>query len=177
MGAVIIHLRPPLLAAFRWALRPSRATYPEARAGSPRSLPQTPAGVLLVLLQVGFAVPRLSPAARWSLTPPFHPYPDRDPRKETVSGRFVFCGTVPRVTPGGRYPPPRPVEPGLSSACAAITRPTRPIGHSMPRSPQPRTRHPARHNARREPATRHECHARQCDHGRAPQSGRHHESC
>ena len=57
MGAVIIHLRPPLLAAFRWALRPSRATYPEARAGSPQLLPQTPAGVLLVLLQVGFAVP------------------------------------------------------------------------------------------------------------------------
>ena len=29
--------------------------------------------------------------------------------------RSVFCGTVPRVTPGGRYPPPCPVEPGLSS--------------------------------------------------------------
>jgi hypothetical protein len=50
--------------------------------------------------------------------------------------RFVFCGTVPRVTPGGCYPPPRPVEPGLSSAtpypqfagrCAdATVRPTRP---------------------------------------------------
>ena len=105
------------------------------------------------------------------------PLPGPGSPRGTVSGRFVFCGTVPRVTPGGRYPPPRPVEPGLSSACAAITRPTRPIGHSMPRSPQPRTRHPARHNARREPATRHECHARQCGHGRAPQSGRHHESC
>jgi hypothetical protein len=30
--------------------------------------------------------------------------------------RSVFCGTVPRVTPGGRYPPPCPVEPGRSSA-------------------------------------------------------------
>src|SRR3954452_20655433 len=30
--------------------------------------------------------------------------------------RSVLCGTVPRVTPGGRYPPPRPVESGLSSA-------------------------------------------------------------
>jgi hypothetical protein len=29
--------------------------------------------------------------------------------------RSVFCGTVPRVAPGGRYPPPCPVESGLSS--------------------------------------------------------------
>jgi hypothetical protein len=33
-----------------------------------------------------------------------------------VRQRSVFCGTVPRVTPGGRYPPPCPVEPGPSSA-------------------------------------------------------------
>ena len=45
----------------------------------------------------------------WSLTPPFHPY-------RNCFRRFVFCGTVPRVSPGGCYPPPRPVEPGLSSA-------------------------------------------------------------
>ena len=30
-------------------------------------------------------------------------------------GRSVFCGTVPRVTPGRRYRPPCPVEPGPSS--------------------------------------------------------------
>ncbi len=30
--------------------------------------------------------------------------------------RSAFCGTIPRVTPGGRYPPPCPVEPGRSSA-------------------------------------------------------------
>ncbi len=30
--------------------------------------------------------------------------------------RSVFCGTVPRVTPGGCWPPPCPVEPGRSSA-------------------------------------------------------------
>ena len=29
--------------------------------------------------------------------------------------RSVLCGTVPRVTPGGRYPPPCSVESGLSS--------------------------------------------------------------
>src|SRR3954470_11235255 len=30
--------------------------------------------------------------------------------------RSVLCGTVPRVTPGGCWPPPCPVEPGRSSA-------------------------------------------------------------
>jgi len=30
--------------------------------------------------------------------------------------RFTFCGTVPVLANGGRYPPPRPVKPGLSSA-------------------------------------------------------------
>lgn len=35
-----------------------------------------------------------------------------------LSRRFAFCGTVPRVAPGGRYPPPRPVESGLSSTLA-----------------------------------------------------------
>jgi len=29
--------------------------------------------------------------------------------------RSVFCGTVPRVAPGGRYPPPCSVESRLSS--------------------------------------------------------------
>ncbi len=48
------------------------------------------------------------PGCWCALTAPFHPYPDS-------AGRFVFCGTFPRVTPGGRYPPPCPVEPGLSS--------------------------------------------------------------
>src|SRR5690606_232228 len=35
----------------------------------------------------------------WALTPPFHPCPGGP-------GRFAFCGAVPRVAPGGRYPPP-----------------------------------------------------------------------
>ncbi len=39
-------------------------------------------------------------------------------------GRFLFCGTVPRVAPAGRYPAPPPVKPGLSSPpCGrAVTR-------------------------------------------------------
>jgi hypothetical protein len=36
----------------------------------------------------------------------------RPPRR---TGRSAFCGTVPRVTPGGRYPPPCSSESGLSS--------------------------------------------------------------
>ena len=36
----------------------------------------------------------------------------------SVRGRFVLCGTVPRVAPGGRYPPPCSVESGLSSTAS-----------------------------------------------------------
>jgi hypothetical protein len=36
------------------------------------------------------------PRCWWSLTPPFHPYPAQP------AGRSVFCGTVPRVSPGCR---------------------------------------------------------------------------
>jgi len=32
-------------------------------------------------------------------------------------GRIPLCGTFPGVTPAGRYPAPRPLEPGLSSPC------------------------------------------------------------
>ena len=44
-------------------------------------------------------MPLMLPTARWSLTPPFHPYPCRH-------GRSVFCGAFPRVSPAGRYPAP-----------------------------------------------------------------------
>ncbi len=50
--------------------------------------------------------------------------------------RSVFCGTIPRVAPGGRYPPPCPVEPGPSSAMSrqpritATVRPARPLNYS-----------------------------------------------
>ena len=33
--------------------------------------------------------------------------------------RFAFCGTFPGLAPGGRYPPPCPEEPGLSSDAEA----------------------------------------------------------
>ena len=85
-------------------------------SGGPPSIASADArGVLLVLLQVGFAVPRPSPAVRWSLTRAISPLPKPFPLTGPVFGRFVFCGTFPRVTPGGRYPPPCPLESGLSS--------------------------------------------------------------
>jgi len=42
------------------------------------------------------------------------PLPVRGSRVAAPSA-VCFCGTFPRVSPGGRYPPPRPVVSGLSS--------------------------------------------------------------
>ena len=44
-----------------------------------------------MLLRMGFGLPRLSPAARWALTPPFHPC-----LAACAAGRYVFCATVRR---------------------------------------------------------------------------------
>ena len=56
--------------------------------------------------------------------------------------RFVFCGTVPRVTPGGRYPPPCSSESGLSSAVLARRRDR--LADSSSRDHKPYA--PARHS-------------------------------
>ena len=48
------------------------------------------------------------------------------------AGRSAFCGTVPRVAPGGRYPPPCPVESGLSSSTPRGQRRGRPASSSGP---------------------------------------------
>lgn len=42
------------------------------------------------------------------------------PRQNT-GGRYIFCGTFPWVTPGGRYPPLFSVKPGLSSCIKNFT--------------------------------------------------------
>lgn len=78
--------------------------------------------------------------------------------------RFAFCGTVPRVTPGGCYPPPCPVEPGRSSG-GSLPIPTRPSGrlvrrgdHATRRGTGPASRHRSPENAhvplRRRPVRR-----------------------
>ena len=62
-----------------------------------------------VLLPVGFTMPSLSPATRWALTPPFHPYPASSAARLGAgqqAGRYPFCGTFPGVAPAGRYPAP-----------------------------------------------------------------------
>jgi len=55
-----------------------------------------------VLLPVGFAVPPPLPEARCALTAPFHPCR----ALRNAARRSVLCGTVPGVTPAGRYPAP-----------------------------------------------------------------------
>ncbi len=35
--------------------------------------------------------------------------------QSSEGGRYFLCGTFPGIAPGGDYPPPFPVEPGLSS--------------------------------------------------------------
>ncbi len=66
---------------------------------------------LLTLLRVGFTEPSGSPRTLVVSYTTVSPLPGASrPR------RSAFCGTFPRVTPGGCYPPPCPVEPGRSSA-------------------------------------------------------------
>src|SRR5205085_2006201 len=104
------------------------ATYPDP-SDRRRSYPPSPRlgrarDPYSVLLLAGLAMPCLLPATRWALTPPFHPSPGKP-------GRFAFCGAVPGVAPGGRYPPPcrRGARTFLDPlAEAAIARPSGPRG-------------------------------------------------
>jgi hypothetical protein len=112
-GAAAIHLGLPL---------------PTASCGLPASIGRAaldrsrrePLVPLLTLLRVGFTEPPQSPAALVVSYTAVSPLP-----RVRDSGRFVFCGTVPRVTPGRRYRPPCPMEPGPSSPSL---RPARPPG-------------------------------------------------
>src|SRR3954453_4770064 len=68
------------------------------RAGSPRT-PAQDGGEppsLLALLRVGFTEPHRSPGARWSLTPPFHPY-QHVVRRRGAGG--LFSGALSRGSP------------------------------------------------------------------------------
>jgi hypothetical protein len=59
-------------------------------------------------------------------------------------GGLFSVALIPRVTPGGRYPPPCPMEPGPSStprSCLigdAVARPAHPPAKHRPRPPSPR---------------------------------------
>ncbi len=86
----------------RAALERARAPRPEARD-------------FLTLLQVGFTKPFRSPGTLVVSCTTVSPLP----RRPEPTWRSVFCGTFPRVAPGGCYPPPCPVEPGPSSGTLA----------------------------------------------------------
>jgi hypothetical protein len=87
---------------------------PGHRAGHPTASFDA-SSLYAALLRVGFAMPLPLPAARWALTPPFHPYVLR----VAAEPRFVFCCTFLEVTLTGRYPALCPAELGLSSRLAA----------------------------------------------------------
>jgi hypothetical protein len=99
---------------------------PGSSGGQPSNAP------CLTLLRVGFTEPPRSP---WALVVS---YTTVSPLPPVARWRSVLCGTFPRVTPGGRCPPPCPVEPGLSSASnPRVTRRGRPAGSSAVRNRVP----------------------------------------
>jgi hypothetical protein len=119
-----------------WRCRQPPAIHPQARAGSPRTPAQAAlAGRPFDLAPGGvYRAARVTPGAGALLPHPFTLTRHTSPR----TGRSAFCGTFPRVAPGGRYPPPCPVEPGLSSAGHRPFRhrhPTRPPGRLVHRTP------------------------------------------
>ena len=99
-------------------------------------------------------MPGTSPPPRWALTPPFHPY--LIPRLRGGHRRSVFCCAIPGLAPGGRYPPPDPVEPGLSSEVAPRGSPARTDDPSLaaPRPPAPLGRRAVRDFMRAVPPRR-----------------------
>src|SRR5688500_4213519 len=70
--------------------------------------------VLLGLASGGVYLAAASPRRRCALTAPFQPCLPATANRR-ARGRCVFCGTVPRVSPGRRYRPPCPAMSGLSS--------------------------------------------------------------
>ncbi len=85
---------------------PTRTCWSKRSSAALPRKAQTARGPYLALLPVGLAMPPLLPAARWALTPPFHPYLPTLQSKQWNDRRFIFCGAFRRVAPPGRYPAP-----------------------------------------------------------------------
>jgi hypothetical protein len=97
------------------------ATYPGDARGPRAAAPKGCALPYLVLLRVGFTVPRRVATRAVRSYRTFSPLPA--PR--TALWRSDLCGTFRGLAPPRRYLAPCPAEPGLSSAqCAAAARPT-----------------------------------------------------
>ena len=97
------------------------ATYPgggpeTALEGFPSHRPYS------VLLPVGFALPLLSPVARWALTPPFHPCPGKC--RGGLLSVALSLGSPPPAVSRHRVS----MEPGLSSPAAFRRLRVRPPG-------------------------------------------------
>src|SRR6201995_4739502 len=85
--------------------------------------------VLLGLAPGGVCLAAASPRRRCALTAPFHLCLYATHMVAAPSA-VCFCGTFPRVSPGGRYPPPCPVVSGLSSkGCLSLRGPLGPPDH------------------------------------------------
>jgi hypothetical protein len=115
-GPAVIHLGLPLPAASCGLPASSGGPPSNARAGL---APRCGARALMTLLQVGFTEPPQSPTTLVVSYTTVSPLPPADAHLARGRRRSVFCGTVPRVTPGRRYRPPCPAEPGPSSAIPA----------------------------------------------------------
>jgi len=99
------------------------------RQNRPASSIQSALLPYLVLLPMGFAEPGRSPGLLVSSYLAVSPLP-RPERRALRPRRFIFCGTVPirAANPdGGRYPPPRPMESGLSSVARPSARAAGPV--------------------------------------------------
>ncbi len=119
-----------------------RRTLPHASSDLPGSSGEQPSNApCLALLQVGFTEPHRSPGAL------VVSYTTVSPLLRPRTGRSVLCGTVPRVTPGGCYPPPCSAEPGRSSAPGRSPT-TRPPGRLIRAAQGSRVRRPCSHPGR-----------------------------
>jgi hypothetical protein len=123
-----------------WPLPTTSSALPACSGGPPSN------ARCLGLLRMGFTEPTWSPRSLVVSYTTVSPLP----RSLARPGRSVFCGTVPRVAPGGCWPPSCPSEPGPSSAVVAHRRDRPPdssaasVGVSATR-----TRRPPRRRARR----------------------------
>src|SRR3954469_7334226 len=71
--------------------------HPRPRAAYPQRLGRggPPLAAYLALLPLGFAEPRLLPAARWALTPPFHPCLSSGEPEPSAVCSLLHCPSVP----------------------------------------------------------------------------------
>ena len=124
-----------------WPLPTTSSALPVCSGGPPSN------AHCLGLLRMGFTEPTWSPRPLVVSYTTVSPLPL--PRFAPVERRSVLCGTVPRVTPGGCWPPSCPSEPGLSSTWLPTTRPSDRLVRRQCRGAQARARTTFRRRRRR----------------------------